>query len=201
MKRLLLVAVAALVAAPAAQAKGPTRVCGASGCLDLATEADTFGGAIRMSLAPETQTLAAVAPAPYFLISGITGAHVWVPSRGALRFDDAWAAPTDAELALLRERTAGLAAFQPPKHATAWVDWETVRNGDGYLKLATAGKPAAAAPKGTHWVDVRVMGGQSPWNDGSVRLAVSSNGYLLRDGKVFRISKALAKRVLARLAI
>jgi hypothetical protein len=201
MKRLLVLALLALVMAPLAHAKGPTRICGASGCVDLASEADTFGGAMRMSLAQGTASLGHVAPAPYFRISGITGATVWVPSANALRFAYSWAAPTDGELALLHEKTTGLAPFQPPRHALVYVDWDVVKNGDGYIKLATIGAPVAAAPATTRWVDVHVMGGNSPWNDGSVRLSVARNGYLLRDGRVYRIPVALAKRVIARLAI
>jgi hypothetical protein len=200
-KRLVALAVLVLLVAPAAQAKGPTRVCGANGCVDIADEASTMGGAVRMSLAAGTQTLATIAPAPYFRIHGITDAEVWVPSRNVIRFVDAWAAPTASELALLQEKTVGLVPYQPPKHAVAWVNWERVRNGDGYLKLVTIGVPVAAAPAGTRWVDVRVFGGVSPWNDGSVRLAVSPSGYLLRDGAVFRIPNTLARRILARLAI
>jgi hypothetical protein len=198
MKRLLLVAVVALLAVPAAQGKGPTRVCGASGCLDMATEAETFGGAVRLSIAPGTPTLGAVAPAPYFRIDGIGGPQVWVPSRNALRVGDEWVAPLANELALLRDKTAGLAPFGVPRHASAFVDWNRVRNGDGYIRLATLGVPVAAAPRGTRWIDVWVMGGDSPWNDGSIRISVSRNGYLLRDGRVLRIPVSLAKRVLAR---
>jgi hypothetical protein len=201
MKRLLALALLLLVVAPAAQAKGPTRICGASGCVDLASEADTFNGVMRMSLAEAAATLAAVRPAPYFRISGITGATVWVPSANALRFAYSWAAPTDGELTLLREKTAGMTPFQPPRHALVYVDWEVVKNGDGYIKLATIGAPVAAAPAKTRWVDVHVMGGNSPWNDGSVRLSVARNGYLLRDDRVYRIPVVLAKRVIARLAI
>ena len=201
MKRLLALAVLVLVMAPSAQAKGPTRICGASGCVDLASEAETFGGAMRMSLPAGTPTVGSVRPAPYFRISGITGATVWVPSANALRFAYAWAVPTGTELALLRDKTAGVVPFQAPKHAVVFVDWEVVKNGDGYIKLATLGKHLAAAPRGTRWVDVRVMGGNSPWNDGSLRLSVARGGYLLRDDEVYRIPVALAKRILSRLAI
>jgi hypothetical protein len=201
MKRLLALAVLVLVVAPSAQAKGPTRICGASGCVDLASEAETFNGALRMSLPPGAPTLGIVRPAPHFHISGITGATVWVPSANALRFAYAWAPPTDSELALLRDKTAGLAPFQAPKHAVVYVDWEIVKNGDGYIKLATIGTHVADAPRGTRWVDVRVMGGNSPWNDGSLRLSIARGGYLLRDEEVYRIPVGLAKRILARLAI
>jgi len=201
MARLLLVALVLLVVAPAAQAKGPTSVCGSSGCAELASEAATFAGALRLAVAPGTPTFGAVAPAPYFRISGIGGPWVWVPASNALRVGDEWVAPLENELALLREKTAALTPYAPPRHALAWVDWNRVRNGDGYLRLVTAGIPVAAAPAGTRWVDVRVTGGTSPWNDGSIRLAVARTGYLLRDGHVFRIPVALATRVLARRAL
>jgi hypothetical protein len=69
------------------------------------------------------------------------------------------------------------------------------------VKLVTVGTPVAAAPAKTKWTDVRVLGGTSPWNDGTVSLSISRTGYLRRAGDVFRISPQLAKRVLARLPI
>jgi hypothetical protein len=201
MRRLLLVAVIALALPAAAHAKGPFQVCGPSGCVELSPETQA---AIRLGLAEGTPTLPAPAPAPYFTVRWGHGlAGVWVPGKNALLLSYAaeWVAPLDSELALLRDRTAGLTPFAPPSHAVAWVDWVRVKNGDGYLKLLTIGTPIAGAPSGTHWVDVRVMGGTSPWNDGSVSLSVARSGYLLRAGRVFRIAPALAQRVLARLPL
>ena len=200
MARLLLLAVTVLVLVPAAQAKGPFQVCGASGCAELAAE--TAAWPVRMSIAPGTPTLRAATPASYFVIHWGHGAlGFWVPSAGALRLNGSWVAPLDGELALLRDKSAGLTPYAAPKHAVAYVSWERVRNADGYVKLVTVGTPVAAAPAKTQWTDVRVMGGTSPWNDGSVSLSISRTGYLLRAGDVFRISPQLAKRVLARLPI
>src|SRR5258705_4683243 len=200
MARLLLVALAILVFVPAAQAKGPFQVCGASGCAELAPETQAWP--VRMSLAPGTATLQAAAPASYYVIRWGHGAiGFWVPSAGALLLDQSWVAPLDGELTLLRDKTAGVTPYAPPKHAVALVDWDRARNGDGYLRLLTVGTPVAAAPATTHWVDVRVMGGNTPWNDGLTSLSIARTGYLMRDGLVFRISPQLAKRVLARLPI
>ena len=200
MARLLLLAVTVLVFVPAAQAKGPFQVCGASGCAELAPE--TAAWPVRMSIAPGTQTIRAAKPASYFVIRwGHGQLGFWVPAAGALLLEGSWVAPLDSELALLRDKSAGLTPYPAPKHAVALVAWERVRNGDGYLKLVTVGTPVAAAPAKTQWTDVRVMGGTSPWNDGGVSLSISRKGYLLRAGDVFRISPQLAKRVLARLPI
>ncbi len=200
MTRLLLLAVTVLVFVPAAQAKGPFQVCGASGCAELAPE--TAAWPVRMSIAPGTQTLRPATPASYFVIRWGHGAlGFWVPSAGAFLLNGSWVAPLDGELALLRDKSAGLTPYAAPKHAVAYVSWEQVRNGDGYLKLVSIGTPVAAAPAKTRWTDVRVMGGTSPWNDGTVSLSISPTGYLLRAGDVFRISPQLAKRVLARLPI
>ena len=201
MTRLVLVAaaVATLALASGAQAKGDFEVCGAAACVLLAPA--TAALPIRLSIPPGTAALPAVRPAPYFRIRwGHGPLAVWVPSATALLLDGSgsWVAPLDSELALLRDKTAGLTPYAAPVHAVAYVDWERVRNGDGYLRLLTAGTPVAAVPPGTRWVDVRVMGGSSPWNDGSVSLSVSRSGYLLRVGSVYRISPALARRVLAR---
>lgn len=199
MKRLLVLGVAALALVPAAQAKGPFQVCGSSGCAELAPETQA---AVRLSLPPGTATLPAVRPAPYFVIRwGHGSLGEWVPSAGALRLNGEWVAPLASELSLLQDKTAALAPYAAPKHADAYVDWERVRNGDGYLKLLTVGTRVAGAPARASWVDVRVMGGSTPWNDGTVSLSVSRLGYLLRDGHVFRISPALARRVLARRAL
>jgi hypothetical protein len=200
MARLLLVAVALLVFVPAAQAKGPFQVCGASGCAELAPETQPWP--VRQSLAPGTSTHRAATPPSYYEIRWGHGTiGVWVPSAGALLLDQSWVAPLDGELALLREKTVGVTPYTPPKHAVALVDWDRVRNGDGYLKLVTVGTPVAAAPTGTRWVDVRVMVGITPWNDGLTALSIARTGYLMRDGQVFRISSKLAKRVLARLPL
>ena len=66
MARLLLFAVALLVFVPAAQAKGPFQVCGASGCVELAPETQPWP--VRQSLAPGTATLRAATPASYYMI-------------------------------------------------------------------------------------------------------------------------------------
>jgi hypothetical protein len=199
--RILLVLAAALVLAPAAAAKGPFQVCGASGCTELGPETQF---PLRLTVAPSTQTLSTAAPAPYFTVRWGHGVVAfWVPSSGALLLGQppAWVAPLESELAVLRARTAGMAPFAPPKYAVAYVDWERVKNGDGYLRLMTIGRPVAAAPAPTRWVDVLVMGGISPWNDGSISLSISRSGYLKRDGHVYRITPALARRVLARLPL
>jgi hypothetical protein len=204
MVRALAIALFVLTFVPAAQAKGPFQVCGTSGCVELAPESQP---AIRLSVAPGTPSLPAAKPAPYFTVRRGHGlAGVWVPGANALRIEYAgeWVAPLDAELALLQEKTAGLTPFAPPRHAVAYVDWERVRNGDGYLKLLTVGTPVDAAPNQVRlqaWVDVRVMGGTSPWNDGSVSLSIARSGYLLRAGHLFRISPKLASRVLKRLPL
>jgi hypothetical protein len=196
MRRLLVVAAVALVLPAAAHAKGPFQVCGASGCVELASELQPF--AIRLDLAGTPQLPPSPPPGPYFTVRWGHGlAGFWVPGPNALFLSSVseWVSPLETELALLRDRTTGLTAFPPPKHAVAMVNWDRVRNGDGYLRLLTVGTPVAAAPSGTRWVDVRVMGGASPWNDGSVSLSIARSGYLLRANRVYRISPALARRV------
>ena len=198
MSRLLFVAAAVLAFVPAAQAKGPFELCGASGCVELAPETSPPSW---LSAAAGARLLPAVGPAPYLRIRwGHGEIAAWVPSAGAL-FDGAaaaWVSPLDSLEALLREKAVGLTPYAAPVHAVAYVDWERVRDGDGYLRLMTAGTPVGATPARTRWVDVRVMGGTSPWNDGTVSLSVSRSGYLLRAGRTYRISPVLARRVLAR---
>jgi hypothetical protein len=204
MRRLLFVAAFVLVLPGAAQAKGPFQVCGASGCKALSPETQL---PVRLGIEAGTQALTGVAPASYFTIGFADfGAFAyWVPSAGVLRIvpqndTPVWVTPLESELALLVEKTSGMRPYAAPRHAVAWVDYERVRNGDGYLRLLTAGTPALA-PVGMKWVSVRITGGVSPWNNGSVSLWVSRSGYLKRDGQVLRIAPALAKRTLARLPL
>jgi hypothetical protein len=197
----------ALVAVPSASAKGPFQVCGASGCAVLGPETQP---PVRMfGLPADTPAIAAPEPAPYYVIrfADITGTLAyWVPSRSALRIvpqsgPAAWVSALPAEESLLRDKTAALRPYAVPLRVQAYVDWQPVKQPFGWLKLATVGKPATppAPPK---WLDIWLLGGTSPWNDGSALLAISRTGnYLLRDGAVLTIPKQVADRIRRRLPL
>jgi hypothetical protein len=130
----------------------------------------------------------------------------WVPSVSALRIvpqnePAAWVAALPAEVSLLRDRTAGLRPYAPPLRVKAYVDWEPVKLPFGWLKLATIGKPVTAAAT-RKWLDIWLVGGASPWNDGSAHLAIARTGnYLLRDGITLTIPKQVADRIRKRLPL
>jgi hypothetical protein len=201
MKRLLLVAVAVLLFAPAAQAKGPVQVCGATGCADFATEtavpAELFDGSA-------SATLPAVGPAPYYTIrfQDFQGSVAyWVPSASALRLlsggSPRWVAASPGLASALTSATHGLAPLAPPTHPRVYLDFDLVKRSAGWLRLYTIGDPVAASPS-VQWLSIWMPSGQSPW-DGSDWLWISRTGSLLkRDGQVFRIPLATAKKIRAK---
>ncbi len=211
-RKLVLAAVGALVLAfaPAASAKGPISICGASGCAVLGQEGQP---PIRLFGAdPAAPTVSAPAPAAYFVIcfgdSAVGGSALayWIPSAGVLRLQGQpwrWVAALSGEDALLREQTAGLQPFTPPTRPSVYVDYNPVKRSDGYLRLLTMGTPVAAAPSATAWLEIWFMGRRSsPWTDGTTSLEISRKGNLLkRDGQVFRISSVMARRIRARLPL
>jgi hypothetical protein len=205
----LAVVAAALVlaVAPAASAKGPFQICGASACAVLAPEGQP---PIRLfTVDPATPSASAPAPAPYFLIRfADQGSPLgyWIPSASMLRVQGQpwrWVAALPSEVALLGETTAGLQPLAPPARPTTFVGSYPVKRSTGYLRLLTMGTPMAQAPANTRWLDVWFMGARSsPWTDGTTSLQVSRRGgYLKRDGHVFRIPLAVAKRVRGRLPL
>jgi hypothetical protein len=130
----------------------------------------------------------------------------WGTKASALRIvsqngPSGWIAIRLDEAALLADKTAGLRPYSPPLRVKAYVDWEPVKHPSGWLKLATVGEPAAVSSS-RKWLEIWLVGGSSPWNDGSAHLAISRTGnYLLRDGAVVTIPKQVADRVRKRLPL
>lgn len=202
-----LAAAVTLAVAPSALGKegpgpeAPVQICGASGCTELGLNAEL---PVRLGIVDEsTPALASVAPAPYFLIGGY---DVWVPSASALRLtrdgSSAWVATLPNEESVLREKSAGIQPYLPPTRLRVLVDFDIVGRSQGYLRLFTIGTPVAAAPARVTWLPVWFTGGRTPWDDGNVWMQISKGGSLLeRDGQVFQISQALARRIRARLPL
>jgi hypothetical protein len=196
----------ALCVAPSALAKGPFEVCGPSACAELSPETQL---PVRLGVAASTPTLAPVAPAPYFVIrfhDFPDALAYWIPSAAVLRLapqngSAVWVAPLPSEASLLREKTGDLRPYAAPTNVLAAVDGRRVSGGDGYLRLYTIGR--AAKPVGAGgWLPIWLLGGQSPWNDGTNRVAISRRGsFLRRDGRVVRIPPALARRIRAALPL
>jgi hypothetical protein len=200
-----LVTAVVLAAAPAGFAKGPLQVCGESGCAALGAETDTptwLGGGSVTAAAPP-------APAPYFVLRyGDVGATVgyWIPSVSIMRsFQSsaaAWTTAAPDEQAALLRLTQGLQPYAAPTRAEVSVEAKGVERGDTYLRLYMIGTPVASAPPSTVWLGIWLHGGTSPWTDGMSLFWISKKGSLLkRDGRVLRISPAIAKRIRAHLPL
>jgi hypothetical protein len=206
MRRVLVVLALFLVAVPAASAKGPFQVCGASGCAVLG---DEMQPPVRLFGVPDGPTIATPAPAPYYVVKFADIAETlayWVPSVSALRIvpqhgTGAWVSALPAEVALLRAKTTGIRPYAPPTRVDAYVGYDHVARAFGWLKLATVGKPVAlSAPRA--WLEITFFGGHSPWNDGSSQLRIARTGnYLMRDGVTLTIPKLVADRIRKRLPL
>src|SRR6266516_1763130 len=99
------VALAGLVLAATAQAKGPIQLCGPASCAPLGSET---APPIPLGAGPEMQLVPPVAPTGYYEIrfadvEGVLG--YWVPAAGAVRLRDA-AAPSGSPGGV-RTRRAG----------------------------------------------------------------------------------------------
>jgi hypothetical protein len=205
MKRLLVAAVVGLAFAPAAQAKGPLQICGASRCTLLGTEMQPPVRIVGVD--PSTTPLVAPpAPAPYYVIRFTPFSDplaYWIPSASLLRLVGSstsvtgqWVATLPVEEGLLRDKAAGIEAYPAPTRTTAYVDYEPVKRATGYLRLWTIGTPVAAAPP-TRWLEVWLFGGRSPWNDRNTLFWISRKGSFLKrdDGVVLRIPASIADRI------
>jgi hypothetical protein len=203
----------ALFLAPGAQAKGPIVVCGSTGCARVMSEAALASAArpIRLfGVDSATPTRAPISPTPYFVLrfSDFPGPLAfWIPARSTLLLrpqeqPQVWLEALPREVALLREKTAGLRPYRAPKHAVAFVDDELVPKADSYLRLFAVGTRASSASVAATWLPVRVTGGQTPWNDGRTAFWVARRGGLLkRDGVILSIPIALAQRIRSRVPL
>lgn len=194
--------VLAVALVPAAAAKGPVEICGKSACAMLAseTEAGPYVG-------PSTGAtrVAPSAPAPYFALrfAGFPGTlSYWIPSAHALRYDSGrvtWVETTPQQQTVLAHAAKGLAPRAAPTKLYVTVDGVMVRRPTGWLSLFTIGTPATSRVRGP-W-RVVVVGGPtlSPWTDGADTFRIARRApYLERDGRLFRIPAAIARKIRAR---
>jgi hypothetical protein len=203
-KRLLFVAVMVLVLAPAAQAKGPFEVCGASGCTVLAEESQASEMPLNVFDLPDgTAAAGPAAPAPYYAIGFADVSEAlsyWLPSRSLLRVTQngvaLWRPTLPDEDAFLRDKTAGMTPYPAPKIDNVLVQYRRVKRPAGYARLFTIGVAIAVPPVAQKWLDVWLSGPVSPWTDGSVQVSISHTGnFLRRNGAFFAIPKTVADRV------
>ncbi len=202
------VALAGLVLAATAQAKGPIQLCGPASCAPLGSET---APPIPLGAGPEMQLVPPVAPTGYYEIrfadvEGVLG--YWVPAAGAVRLRDAvglaaWVAADANQLALLQQASAGIAAYTAPTKADVWVNGAFVRSPVGYLRLFSVGTPVATWAGNGGWWKIFISARRStPWTDGANSVWISRKGsFLKRDGQVLWIAPSLAKRIRARLPL
>jgi hypothetical protein len=200
-------ALAALVLAPSALAKGPFEICGVAGCSVLGSETQP---PVRLfGVVSAVAYVAPPAPAPYYVIRFAevdAPLAYWVPSVRALRIVSqsgrgTWLATLADEDTILREKTAGLAPYAPPTRVKASVQFEPVKRATGYLRLYTMGRPVTAPSVG--WLMVWLSGGNSPWTDFTNVFWISKTGSFLKrdDGTVVTIPASVAKKIRARLPL
>jgi hypothetical protein len=206
MARLLAVAALVLSAAPAAQAKAPPdlRLCGASGCVAIASAA-----AEQLPLWHTDGAVAPGSPAAFYVFRyrwRTTDAYetaYWVPSQNVLRFATPYlAAWYRVSSPSLMPFAAGVTPFAKPRISSVTVGTRHVRAPTTYLRLLAVGRATNVFPA-VGWLSVRFDAGASnPWTDARANVRLSRTGsYLLRDDTVFVIPKRIADRARRGLAL
>jgi hypothetical protein len=217
MKKLLLAA--ALVALPlalsaAASAKEirEIKVCGPAACRAL-TDQPT------MSLVASGgyQTLVPAAASEYYIVtytvdegdSSFSWQNYYIPRSRELRGEGEshraiWTKLTDDAATALRGLTVDLVAFPKPSITRATVGGKPVA-GDpaSYLELYRVGNPFFGLPTGTGFMRISLQSTTpSPWTDAAARLLyLPSRRLLWRDSQIVRLPKAIASRVVRRVAL
>jgi hypothetical protein len=210
MKRLALIAAAALGVVSGASAKAPPdgfRVCGAASCVPI-TGMDAEILAINMFYGAGTKVTVAPSPAPFYTLhwtsaqNGAQATGYYVPSANATvttaarapSVSPGWSGlSADAQTRLAR-LTAGLDPFAAATPTRVVIGGKAVRDPASYSVLWTAGWHAYAWP--SNWLSVRVFTTlPSPWQ-GSLLLA-RRRSLIERDGDVYAIPARLAARMRA----
>ena len=214
MKRIALVAAAALAFPAPAAAKEPIRatICGATACTTV-----TDRGTLRWIPAGEASEPLGRA-APYYRVELVAGeygnphnqhsfAMYYVPSEnamawaesGTIRLHPIFGEPTTK---LMRELVAGLRPFPAPRLATVHVGGRRVdaHAAQSYLRLYEQTKESPLAESPTDWIRVDLSSAAlSPWTDGGPDLVYSPSANLLEiGGKRVAVPDGLADDIEAR---
>lgn len=211
MKKLMLVAVAALLYAAPAQAKEllGAQLCGPGGCVT-----ERQAGVLDGRNGPFGGELGAPAkPGPWYrgyLLAGDRGQVVgkllfyYVPGTGQvvqpgrLGESSVWTRP-EARLAALVERLAArLEPFAAPRLRSVTVNGASVADPQSYLRLWTLeGKPTTY-PTSIGSVEVVFFSDPaSPWSDGNSMVAYPKSHLLLREGRLVSLPGPLAANLAA----
>jgi hypothetical protein len=208
---LTLIAASALSSGASAKGPGAIQLCGATACMTVHDAAMThqmawIGGSGVRSPAPSAYYSVRFVPA-----EGRPESHprYYVPSAGAMRRLDErgraqWEPVNQTARNAYARATAGLEPFAKPELTAARVGSQLVRSDvSSYSRLYTAGTPFRGQMKRSKWLPIVLESAQpSPWTDGASRLAYAPGQRLLRrDGAVFKLSRALASRLLRAAAL
>jgi hypothetical protein len=194
----LLVAAGALLIGGAAQAKSPPtgiHVCGASGCVDVApADAEVMWSEGFESNRP-------VAAAPFYTVRWHLGSEpdqsaYFMPSRKTFRWVEplGWRTVSPHAVAVLRTAIGRLAPYGLPTLTRVTVAGRAVRTPATYTSLLR-GQPWWRWPAG-RWLTVELeSAAPSPWTNGEMIVRLNQRGpYVVMDGWVFKIPRAVAKR-------
>jgi hypothetical protein len=208
MARMTLLAVAAagvLLVSGAAQAKAPptgVQVCGASGCVNLAS------GQAEMFWRQATGAGRPVAPGAFYAFRWHFDAEpeqsaYFVPDRHAVRWlePQGWGTLETLAVDAIERSLAGMEPFPAPALTRVTVGGRQVAAPETYLALL-GGKPTWIWPAGS-WLNVKLTSATpSPWTNGALTIRLNrSRPYVVVDGWVFRIPKDVALRARRGLAL
>jgi hypothetical protein len=208
---LALIAASALSSGASAKGPGAIQLCGATACTTVRDAAMThqmawIGGSGVPSPAPSAYYSVRFMPE-----EGPPESHprYYVPSAGAMRRLDErgraqWEPVNQTARNAYARATAGIEPFAKPELTTARVGSRLIRgDANSYLRLYTAGSRFRGKTRQSKWLPIVLESAQpSPWTDGASRLAYAPGQRLLRrDGAVFKLSRALASRLLRAAAL
>jgi hypothetical protein len=209
MKRLLLVAVVALVCAAPASAKEilGLQVCGASGCNE--EKGKQISGVLHEGpggpLTDNGQAVAPAKPGPWYRVFALFGdgqdgivraripfyyvpaAHTIVqPGEGAMT--TTWMRANATWQAVLDRIAQDVDAFAAPTITRVSLNGENAADPQSYLKLYTVGSKATTYPKDVTSTQIVLESKtRTPWTDGNYVVLYPKSNLLTRDGQIVSI--------------
>ena len=216
MKKVLLLAAVALVAAPAASAKEllGVQVCGSDGC------ATDKGAQILGPRGPFDNggaTLAPAKPGKWFRVYGLVGdrgriagkIQFWYVPDGKLLVSPggggqttAWQRADARWQAALDRLTAKVKPFPAPTLTAVRVDGKAVSDPQSYLALYTIGSKAETYPRDPTMVEITFESkSPTPWTYGNYFALYPKANLLVRDGQIVSLPHDVATRAASGLSL
>jgi hypothetical protein len=217
MRRILVVAIVALVAAAPASAKEilGVQLCGASGC--ETEKGRSVSGILHEGPGgPFTDNGQAVSPAKpgewfrgYGLIGDAGTVHgrmpfYYVPEAGLIvqpgngAQTTTWMKANGAWREVLDRLAAQLEAYQAPTITRASLNGDAANDPQSYLSLFTVGEKATTYPKEIASLQVMLESERrSPWTDGNDLVLYPKERLLVRDGQMVSIPGRIADEAAA----